>query len=42
MKHPEIPENESERLSALYDYKILDTLSEIEFDEIKTRILITK
>ncbi len=34
MKHPEIPENESERLSALYDYKILDTLSEIEFDEI--------
>jgi len=34
MKFPEIPENESQRLSALQKYDVLDSFSEDEFDEI--------
>lgn len=34
MKTPEIPQNESERLQALEDYQVLDTLPEREFDSI--------
>jgi signal transduction histidine kinase len=34
MKLPEIPENELQRLDALKEYSILDTLPEREFDEI--------
>ena len=34
MKLPEIPENELQRLDALKEYSILDTLPEKEFDEI--------
>ena len=31
---PPVPENESERLAELRDYKILDTVPEAAFDEI--------
>lgn len=34
MKNPDIPKNEKERLKALQDYKILDTLPEQDFDDI--------
>ena len=34
MKKPDIPENEAERINALEEYHILDTLPEIEFDDI--------
>lgn len=34
MKSPEIPTNEKERLKALKEYSILDTLPEIEYDDI--------
>ncbi len=34
MKKPSIPENESERLQALFQYQILDTEAEMEFDEL--------
>jgi PAS domain S-box-containing protein len=36
MKFPDIPENESQRLSALQKYDILDSFSEDEFDEINS------
>lgn len=29
-----VPQNEEERLTALLDYKILDTISEEEFDDL--------
>lgn len=34
MKNPELPQNEKERLEALYSYNILDTLPEKEYDDI--------
>lgn len=34
MKEPQIPENEKERLAELYDFDILDTETEKDFDEI--------
>ena len=34
MKFPKIPDNEQQRLDALKEYSILDTLPEKEFDEI--------
>ncbi|MDQ3394716.1 MAG: ATP-binding protein [Bacteroidota bacterium] len=34
MKKPQKPKNEKERLNSLYEYKILDTLPEKDFDDI--------
>ena len=34
MKKPDIPDNEAERLIALYEYHILDSLDEEEYDDI--------
>lgn len=34
MKSAEIPDNEIERLTKLFDYNILDTLEEKEYDEL--------
>ena len=34
MRKPDIPANEAERLADLFDYEILDTASELVFDEI--------
>jgi PAS domain S-box-containing protein len=34
MRKPDIPANEADRLADLYDYEILDTASELVFDEI--------
>ena len=34
MVAPNVPQNETERLKALYEYSILDTLPEKDFDDI--------
>lgn len=34
MQHPQVPDNESERLAKLRSFELLDTLSEAEFDNI--------